>query len=139
MAKYIIKRLIITIPIILLVTILVFTLLYFTPGDPAVMILGDQATNEELDSMRATLGINDPFFVQLGRYLNNLFIKHDLGESWIYKTNVSYELANRMPRTTAICIYSVLIGAVIGIPLGVLAAVHQTASQTRSSWPPPAF
>lgn len=125
MAKYIIKRLIITIPIILLVTVLVFTLLYFTPGDPAVIILGDQASNEELDSMREYLGVNDPYIVQLGRYLKSLFIDFDLGESWIYKTNVTYELANRMPRTTAICIYSVLIGAVIGIPLGVIAAVHQ--------------
>lgn len=125
MAKYIIKRLLLTIPIILLVTILVFTLLYFTPGDPAIIILGDQASNEELDSMRAYLGVDQPYIVQLGQYLYNLFIKFDLGESWIYKTNVSWELANRMPRTTAVCIYSVLIGAVIGIPLGVLAAVHQ--------------
>lgn len=125
MAKYIIKRLIITIPIILLVTVLVFTLLYFTPGDPAVIILGDQASNEELDSMREYLGVNDPYIMQLGRYLKSLFIDFDLGESWIYKTNVTYELANRMPRTAAICIYSVLIGAVIGIPLGVIAAVHQ--------------
>jgi len=124
-ARYIIRRLLITIPIILLVTVLVFTLLYFTPGDPAVIILGDQATTEELDSMREYLGVNQPYIVQLGQYLYNLFIKFDLGESWIYKTNVSYELANRMPRTAAICIYSVLIGAIIGIPLGVLAAVHQ--------------
>ena len=125
MAKYIIKRLLITIPIIVLVAILVFTLLYFTPGDPAIEILGDQATTEQLDAMREYLGVNDPYFVQLGRYLKSLFIDFDLGESWIYKTNVSYELANRMPRTTAICIYSVLIGAIIGIPLGVIAAVHQ--------------
>lgn len=125
MAKYIVKRLLITIPIILLVTIFVFTLLYFTPGDPATMILGDQATTEELDYMREYLGVNDPYLVQLGRYLKSLFIDFDLGESWIYKTNVSAELATRMPRTTAICIYSVLIGAVIGIPLGVVAAVHQ--------------
>lgn len=125
MARYIIKRLLITIPIIVLVAILVFSLLYFTPGDPAVIILGDQATTEQLDAYREYLGVNDPYIVQLGRYLKSLFIDFDLGESWIYKTNVSYELANRMPRTTAICIYSVLIGAIIGIPLGVIAAVHQ--------------
>lgn len=125
MARYIIKRLLITIPIIVLVAILVFSLLYFTPGDPAVIILGDQATTEQLDAMREYLGVNDPYIVQLGRYLKSLFIDFDLGESWIYKTNISYELANRMPRTTAICIYSVLIGAIIGIPLGVVAAVHQ--------------
>lgn len=125
MAKYIIKRLLITIPIIVLVAILVFSLLYFTPGDPAIEILGDQATTEQLDAMREYLGVNDSYFVQLGRYLKNLFIDFNLGESWIYKTNVSDELAARMPRTTAICIYSVLVGAIFGIPLGVIAAVHQ--------------
>lgn len=125
MAKYIIKRLLITIPIIVLVTIFVYTLLYFTPGDPATIILGETATTENLQSMREYLGVNQPYIVQLGQYLKSLFIDFDLGESWIYKTNVSVELANRMPRTTAICIYSVLIGALIGIPLGVIAAVHQ--------------
>lgn len=125
MAKYIIKRLLITIPVIVLVAILVFSLLYFTPGDPAIEILGDQATTEQLDAMREYLGVNDSYFVQLGRYLKNLFIDFNLGESWIYKTNVSDELAARMPRTTAICIYSVLVGAIFGIPLGVIAAVHQ--------------
>jgi peptide/nickel transport system permease protein len=115
----------ITIPIILCVTVFVFTLLYFTPGDPATIILGETATTEELQSMREYLGVDQPYIVQLGQYLKKLFIDFDLGESWIYKTNVSWELANRMPRTAAICIYSVLIGAVIGIPLGVLAAVHQ--------------
>lgn len=125
MVKYIIKRLLITIPIILCVTILAFTLLYFTPGDPAIIILGDQATTEELDSMREYLGVNEPYPVQLASYLKQLFIDRDLGESWIYKTNVSWEMANRMPLTAAICIYSVLVGAVIGIPLGVLAAVNQ--------------
>ena len=125
MIKYIVKRLLITIPIILCVTILAFTLLYFTPGDPAIIILGDQATTEELDSMREHLGVNKPYFVQLGTYLKQLFIDRDLGESWIYKTNVSWEMSNRMPLTAAICIYSVLIGAIIGIPLGVLAAVNQ--------------
>lgn len=125
MRKYIIKRLLITIPIIILVTVFVFTLLYFTPGDPATQILGDTATTEELDAMREYLGVDRPYGVQLGDYLYRLFVKFDLGESWIYKTNVSWELANRMPRTAAICIYSVLIGALIGIPLGVIAAVHQ--------------
>lgn len=125
MAKYIIKRLLITIPIIVLVTVFVFTLLYFTPGDPATIILGETATTEELQSMREYLGVNQPYIVQLGNYLKSLFIDFDLGESWIYKTNVTFELVNRMPRTTAICIYSVVIGAVLGIPLGVLAATHQ--------------
>lgn len=125
MARYIIKRLLVTIPIIVCVAILIFTLMYFTPGDPAVMILGDTATTEELDSMRETLGINRPYIVQLGDYMYKLFIKFDLGESWVYRTNITYEIGNRMPYTFAICVYSVLIGALLGIPLGVAAAVNQ--------------
>jgi peptide/nickel transport system permease protein len=125
MTKYIVKRLILTIPIIVCVAFFVFTLLYFTPGDPAVMILGDTATTQELEEYREYLGINQPYIVQLGNYLYNLFIKFDLGESWVYKTNITYEIGNRMPYTFAICVYSILVSAVLGIPLGIAAAVHQ--------------
>lgn len=125
MARYIMKRLLLTIPIIVCVAILIFTLMYFTPGDPAIMILGDTATTEELQSMREVLGVDRPYIVQLGEYMYRLFIKFDLGESWVYRTNITYELGNRMPYTASICIYSVLIGALLGIPLGVAAAVNQ--------------
>ena len=125
MGRYIIKRLIVTIPIIFIVAVLVFSIMHFTPGDPAVQILGTTATEQELEEMRVYLGLRDPFHVQLGRFLKQLFIDGDLGESWVFRTNISTELANRMPRTFAICVYSVLVSALIGIPLGISAAVHQ--------------
>ena len=125
MLRYVIKRLLIAIPVILCVAILIFTILYFTPGDPAVMALGASASVEELEAFREYAGLNDPYLVRLGDFLYNLFIKWDLGESWIYKTNVSYEIANRLPITAGIALFTVVISAVIGIPLGVLAAVHQ--------------
>lgn len=125
MKRYIIKRLLITIPIILIIAISIFTLLYFTPGDPARMILGDNATNEELEAYREYLGIDRPYFVQLGDYLYRLFIKFDLGKSWIYQTNITDEIMARLPRTFAISMYSMLVGALCGIPLGVRAATHQ--------------
>jgi len=125
MARYIIKRLLITIPVIVCVAIIVFTLLHLAPGDPAEMILGANATEVQLDAQREILGINKPFIAQLGDFLYGVFIKFDLGESWFYKTNITDELANRMPKTAAICLYSVLIGAIIGIPLGIAAAVNQ--------------
>lgn len=127
MLKYIIKRLLITIPIIVCVAILIFTILYFTPGDPAEMILGSTATTEEIESFREYLGVDRPYIVQLGEYLYKLFIKFDLGTSWIYRTNIIYEIQNRLPRTFAISMYSILMGAVCGIPLGVLAAVKQNS------------
>ncbi len=125
MTRYIIKRLLITIPIILCVVFFVFTLMYFTPGDPAVLILGDTATEEELAAMRAYLGVDRPYIVQLLGYYKQLFIDWDLGTSWVYQTNVSTEIANRLPTTLGICLFSVGCSAILGIPLGVIAAVNQ--------------
>ncbi len=125
MKRYIIKRLLITIPTILIIAIAIFTLLYFTPGDPAKMILGDTATTEEVEAYREYLGIDRPYFVQLGDYLYKLFIKFDLGKSWVYQTNITDEIIARLPRTFAISMYSLLIGAFCGIPMGVWAATHQ--------------
>ena len=125
MGRYIIKRLLITIPIVLCVAVIIFTLLYFTPGDPAQMILGTSATTEELESYREYLGLNRPFHIQLGEYLYNLFVKFDLGKSWVSKMDIMSEIRTRLPRTFAISMYSILAGAACGIPLGVMAAVHQ--------------
>lgn len=125
MLRYTIRRILITIPIILIVAIAVFTLLYFTPGDPSIIICGDTASQAELDAMREHLGLDRPFIVQLADYLHSMFIEFDLGTSWIYNTDITYELSNRLPRTVGICVYSVLISALCGIPLGVAAAVNQ--------------
>ncbi len=131
MGRYIIKRLLITIPIIIAVSIIIFSLLYITPGDPAQMILGTTATTEELASYRTYLGIDRPFLVQLGDYLYRLFIKWDLGDSWVSQMNIMHEIKLRLPRTFAISLYSILAGAVCGIPLGVMAAVHQDGKADR--------
>lgn len=125
MLRYVIRRVLITIPIIVGVAFLLFTLLYFTPGDPAQIILGSTATTEELESYREVLGINRPYIVQLGDYLYRLFIKFDLGKSWTGGTTIGYEIGLRLPRTVAISLYSILIGICTGIPMGVYAAVKQ--------------
>lgn len=125
MGRYIVRRLLITIPTIIIVTILVFSLLYITPGDTAEIILGSSATEEQYETLREALGINRPFLVQLGDYLYKLFIKWDLGESWVYSSTLSEEIATRLPITLAISMYSILIAVVTGIPLGVYAAVKQ--------------
>lgn len=127
MLKYTIKRLLYTIPVILCVAFIIFTLLYFTPGDPAVVILGSSASQEELDSYRAYLGIDRPYIVQLGDYFYKLFIARDLGVSWISKLPIMDEISMRLPRTFIISLYSILCGALFGIPLGVYAATHQNS------------
>jgi peptide/nickel transport system permease protein len=125
MGQFILRRLLITIPVVICVAVLIFTLMYFTPGDPAVMILGTGSTAAEQATLREYLGLNDPYVVRLGDFLYRVFIKFDLGESWVLRTNISSEIAHRLPRTAGISIYSVLISAVIGIPMGVTAAVKQ--------------
>ena len=72
MTKFIIKRLLWLIPVILGVAITIFTIMYFVPGDPAVIILGTDATEEELNAKREELGLLDPYVVQLARYLKQV-------------------------------------------------------------------
>lgn len=125
MLRYIIKRLIITIPTLVFVAFAIFTLLHFTPGDPARLILGSTASDEDVIEYREYLGLNRPYIVQLGDYLYKIFIKFDFGNSWINNSSITEEVKARMPRTLAIGIYSILVGAICGIPLGIWAAVHQ--------------
>ena len=125
MIKYVIKRVIQLIPVILCVAILIFTILYFTPGDPALLILGDNATQEQLIAKRAELGLNQPFLVQLGTFLRDFFLRGDLGTSYVLETKIGPELLQRLPRTAIIAAVSCLCQVFIGIPLGVTAATHQ--------------
>ena len=131
MGRYVIRRLLITIPTIIIVTIAVFSLLYITPGDPAEIILGSSSTEEQRDVLRASLGIDRPFLVQLGDYLYKLFIKWDLGESWVYASKLGDEIKTRLPITFAISMYSILIAVATGIPMGVYAAVKQNGRFDR--------
>lgn len=131
MIRYVIKRVIQLIPVILCVAIVIFTILYFTPGDPALLILGDKATPEQLIAKRAELGLDQPFFVQLGTFLRDFFLRGDLGTSYVLETQIGPELLQRLPRTAIIATVACLCQVVIGIPLGVTAATHQNGIVDR--------
>jgi peptide/nickel transport system permease protein len=115
-------------PVILGVIIVVFTLLYISPGDAASIILGTSYTAESAARIRETLGLNQPYLVQLGKYIFNLF-RFDFGDSWVSGVSVSSELITRLPRTLLIGSLSIVITAVFGILLGVTAAVNQNKWQ----------
>lgn len=132
MKRYILKRLLLMIPVILGVVILVFTLLYLAPGDAVSAMLGASYTEEAASTLRAELGLNDPYIIQLGRYLGQL-LKLDFGKSWISGVSVTTELAARFPRTLIIGGVSIVITAIIGIWLGVIAAIHQNKWQDSIS------
>lgn len=125
MLRYITKRILTLIPVLLCVAIIVFTLLYFCPGDPAVTILGATATDAQIEAKREYLGLNDPYIVQLGRFLSDTFFHFDFGTSYIYNVPVTTELLHRFPYTLVLAVTGLLTTLLVGIPLGVNAAVHQ--------------
>lgn len=125
MLRYIIKRVVWMIPVLLGVSIFIFTLLYFVPGDPANIILGAQATEEAKEELREEMGLNEPYVVQLGSFLKKTFIDFDFGESYISRQSVGTELSQRLPYTLRVCWIGLLIAVLIGVPLGIWAAVNQ--------------
>ena len=125
MWKYIVKRLVMMVFVVLGVAIVIFSIMYFVPGNPAQIILGSSATQEQVDALSHDMGLDQPYPIQLGRYLTDTFLKFDLGTSYQSKRQVSEELMERFPRTLIIASFSILIVAVVGIPLGILAATHQ--------------
>lgn len=129
MYKYVIKRLLWMIPVLIGVAIVIFTLLYFTPGDPAEAVLGTNPTYEEIVAKHAELGLDQPYIVQLGRFLKELFLEFNLGTSYVYKNSVAVEFFARLPRTFIIALTCLLTYIVVAIPLGVVAAVHQNKWQ----------
>lgn len=133
MVRYIIKRILWLIPVILGVSILIFTIMFFVPGDPAQVILGQSATQQEIEALRESMGLNDLYIVQLGRFLKETFLEFNLGESYVNKVSVSDSLMQRFPQTAIIALVSCFLQVVIGIPLGVTAAVHHNKWQDRVS------
>lgn len=124
MLKYIGKRLLTMIPVILGLSFIIFMIMSFTPGDPAALILGEGATKQDIDALRDEMGLNDPVIVQYGRYIGNA-LRGDFGKSYITKLSVTEELKQRFPTTLKLAIGSVSIMVIIGIPIGVLSAVKQ--------------
>lgn len=133
MVKYILKRFLLMIPVLLGVAIVIFTILYFTPGDPAQIILGSTASAEEVEKLRETMGLNDPYIVRLGRFLKDTFLHFDLGTSYSTGIPVMTSLLERLPRTLWLALGGMVIATLIGVPLGIIAAVYQDSWIDRTS------
>jgi peptide/nickel transport system permease protein len=131
MGRYILKRCLWLIPIILGVCIFIFTIMYFVPGDPAQLILGPGASEAELQVKRADLGLNDPYLTRLFRYMRDVFLRFDFGRSYLTGVKISDEIVNRIPKTFLIGFVSIALSLLVGIPLGVKAAVNQNGWADR--------
>lgn len=131
MIKYVLKRLLLMIPVVLAVGFIIFTIMYFCPGDPAEIILGSGAKEADLEILRAKMGLDQPYLVQLGNFMYQTFIKFDLGESYMTGKAVWSEIATRLPLTFRLAVSAMIIEIVVGIPLGVTAATHQNGLGDR--------
>lgn len=126
MWRFIVKRLIAMVPVLIGVTLLVFIIMSFAPGDPARMILGEGASSEDVAALRLEMGLDDPVIVQYVRYLGSL-MHGDLGTSYKTKTSVAMEIFSRFPNTVELAVVSVAITVILAIPLGIIAAVKQNS------------
>ncbi len=124
MGRYIFQRLFMMIPVLFLVTILIFSLVHLTPGDPALLILGQEASPEALSNLRAKLGLNRPLAVQYFSWIGDV-LKGDLGESVRDNRSVSKTIFKKLPATMELAVLGILISIIISIPAGIISAVKK--------------
>ncbi|MBP2026330.1 peptide/nickel transport system permease protein [Acetoanaerobium pronyense] len=125
MHKYILRRLLMLIPVILGVTFIIFTMMYFTPGDPARIMLGEAAAEADVIRLRAELGLDDPFLVQFGRYVKNAVVHQDIGRSYTTNRPVLELIMTRFPSTLKLAALGIMVAVIIGIPTGIISATKQ--------------
>ena len=124
MLRYIVKRVLLLIPTLIGISLLVLLLIDLTPGDPARMMLGASATEEQVDELREELGLNDGFFVRWWRFISGVF-QGDFGTSLMTKRPVLDEMLFRFQYTLILVIFGTVFSVLLGIPIGIYAATHQ--------------
>ena len=121
MLAYLVKRLLATIPVMGVVALFVFSLLYISPGDPAAVIAGDIATEEDIARIRAKLGLDQPYLVRFGTWLWAL-AHGDLGVSIFTNLPVAQLIGQRLEPTVALTLCTLVVTVLVAVPLGVIAA-----------------
>jgi peptide/nickel transport system permease protein len=120
MIRYVVRRLLLLIPILFGVAFLIFFIMELSPGDPAIKILGIEAPPEALAQLREQLGLNDPFFVRFFNYIKNIVLHFDFGISWRTKNPVFQDILPRIPISLTLASLGIIFATLFGIPLGVL-------------------
>jgi peptide/nickel transport system permease protein len=126
--RSILSRLLLMIPTFFLVMILIFVLVRLLPGDPAIAMVGDRASDAELEAIRERLGLNEPMITQFWVYLKAT-LSGDLGQSIMLKTSVMEAISNRLPVTVFLTLFAVLLSVLLAVPLAFTAALN------RRRWP----
>ena len=127
MGKYILRRVLLMIPIVLGVATLAFILMKLAPGDPAAAYLGDKATPENVAQLRQAWGLDEPMIIQYFQFLAGLLVG-DFGQSFIFQTSVLELLKLRMPATLLLMLVSLVFAVVISVPLSLWVAAKRSAA-----------
>ena len=125
MYRFILKRLLMMIPVVIGVSLLIFVIIDMIPGDPGSNLLGPGARQEDIDLMNEQLGFDRPLLQRYGSYMYNAIVKLDLGKSYATKKPVFTEVINRLPVSLKVAFNAIMFSIVFGVPLGVLSAVKQ--------------
>lgn len=123
MLKYIVKRILMLIPVLLGVTFIIFVLLNATTGDPAEIILGEGATPESVAELHEEMGLDDPLVVRFGSFVWNFVTKGDLGRSYTTNEPVTELIAARFPNTLKLALAATAISVVVGLTFGIISAI----------------
>lgn len=124
MTRYILKRLVLMIPIVLGISFIIFTIISVTPGDPVQLIMGADADPVLMEAKREEWGLNDNFLVRYAKYIGGV-VTGDLGTSYRTGNSVAGEIAQRLPKTMVIALGGIGLSVLVGVPLGLISAVKQ--------------
>ena len=124
MWKYIVKRILALIPVLLAIILLIFAIMEFTPGDEATMALGGMASEEAKQEWRDEQGLDKPFLVRYVNYVVDL-VKGEMGTSYRTSKAISSEIGQRLPATGVLAVVSILFALLISVPVGLISAVRQ--------------
>lgn len=124
--KFIVKRLLSAIPVLIVIITVVFFLMRILPGDPATLILGDEAKLEDIEQLREAMGLNKPVFVQYVSFIKDLFFGN-WGTSLYNGQSVIKNIVARAEPTVLLMLYSTIVSVIIGIPIGILSAIKRNS------------
>ncbi|MEZ4612674.1 MAG: ABC transporter permease [Caldilineaceae bacterium] len=121
--RYILQRLLLTVVVLLGVTFIVFLIIQLVPGDPARVVLGVQANEQNVAALRERMGLNEPFFVQYWNWLTGV-LRGDWGRSLITGQPVLPQIQSRLPATLQLTVMALLVGMLIAFPAGIISALR---------------
>jgi len=125
MAAYIVRRVIQTVFVVFIVSFIAFMIIHLIPGDPVITMLGLEATQEQIDILRAELWLDRPMMVQYGHWLGNVLLRFDFGKSIMYREDVSGLIAKRLPISLYLAGCALLISTVLGVTAGIICAIRR--------------